>query len=195
MTPGGGRAIDESVRPVVLPLSNAPPVVDSTPVTTAAINTPYQYQVLATDPNGNVLTYALAASPTGMTITNDGLIQWTPDVTGTFSVALAVDDGQGGFVTQSYNLVVSSTITVVNPTINSQPPGPAVVGKPYRYQVEVTDASGTPLVYALSAGPGGMTIDPLTGLIKWTPHPTQIGSQHVVLAVSNGMGGVYDQIE
>jgi hypothetical protein len=185
----GGSATQDIRLPVVLPVVNVPPVVNSTPVTTATVNIPYEYQVVASDPNGNSLTYELTTAPTTIQITPDGLIQWTPETTGTFSVVLRVEDGQGGFYLQPFDIVVSSTASIVNPTIDSLPPGPAVVGRPYQYQVAVTDTSGTPVVYALSAGPGGMKIDPLTGLITWTPHTSQVGSQHVVLTVSNGTGG------
>ena len=67
-----------------LKISAAPPVnrapqITSTPVTTATAGQLYSYDVEATDPDGDTLTYALTQSPEGMTIDNNtGLIQWTP---------------------------------------------------------------------------------------------------------------------
>ena len=54
--------------------SNQPPAITSAPETTATQGQAYSYQVMAQDPEGGVLTYALAVSPTGMTIDAGGLI-------------------------------------------------------------------------------------------------------------------------
>jgi RHS repeat-associated protein len=73
----------------------------------------YSYQVQASDPDGDALSYALATAPAGMTISATGLITWTPDAQGAFSVELSVTDGEGGNATQSYTVTVSpATVTV-----------------------------------------------------------------------------------
>jgi len=56
---------------------NRPPVITSTPITTATVGQPYSYAVQATDPDpGDTLTFSLTTAPTGMTINaTTGLIQ------------------------------------------------------------------------------------------------------------------------
>ncbi len=99
----------------ILPDGN-PPQILSQPDTTATVGFPYQYQVLAIDPDaGDVLTYGLTAAPTGMTIdAATGLIDWLPSDTdiGDHAVAISVTDTQGFGVVQSYTLVVGLPVTV-----------------------------------------------------------------------------------
>jgi len=83
-----------NVTLTVLPVPDAP-AITSGAITSAEPNTLYQYQVAASDPDaGASLTYGLAASPSGMTISSSsGLISWTPATTGDFPVNVTVTDG------------------------------------------------------------------------------------------------------
>lgn len=98
---------------------NQPPVITSTPVTTATALQAYSYQVIAADPNvGDLLSYSLTTAPAGMTINATGLIQWVPTEAqvGTQAVTVRVQDQVGMVATQSYSVTVSS------------PAVPAVIG-------------------------------------------------------------------
>ncbi len=58
-----------------------------------------KYQVKATDPDGDKLTYALEDAPEGMTIdSNTGLVQWPvkDDFSGNVSFKVKISDGNGG---------------------------------------------------------------------------------------------------
>jgi Putative Ig domain len=58
---------------------NGPPVITSTPLTKILATNVYQYQVTATDPNNDKLTYRLTQAPEGMSIDETtGLIHWIP---------------------------------------------------------------------------------------------------------------------
>ncbi len=70
------------------------------------------------------------------------------------------------------------------PQITSTPITSGMAGIPYTYRVE---AIGAPvLAYQLLDPPEGMTIDPATGLINWTP--AMIGSFDITVTVSNNLG-------
>ncbi len=56
---------------------------------------------------------------------------------------------------------------------------------PYRYQSTASDPNNDPLTFSLSQGPAGMTVHPDTGLVEWTPSGNQMGSQTVVLRVTD----------
>ncbi len=72
------QAVRNAFRQVGI-LPNASPTITSTPPTTARVNTPYSYQMTATDSDGDPLTYSLITKPAGMTINSStGLITWTP---------------------------------------------------------------------------------------------------------------------
>jgi len=58
-----------------------------------------KYQVKATDPDGDMLTYALEKPPEGMTIDgNTGLVQWPvkDDFSGKVDFSVKISDGNGG---------------------------------------------------------------------------------------------------
>ena len=91
-------------------LLNSSPVIESDPVTTAKEGVAYTYDVEATDPNGDALTYSLTTSPTGMTInSNTGVISWTPTAAGSFEVTVEVSDSSKSD-TQSFTITVSETL-------------------------------------------------------------------------------------
>jgi len=73
------------------------------------------------------------------------------------------------------------------PTIISTPNTTAFVDVPYIYDVSATDPDvGDILTYSLTgSSPGGMTIDPTTGVINWIPTDNQIGNNDVTVEVSD----------
>ncbi|HNR65037.1 MAG TPA: putative Ig domain-containing protein [Atribacterota bacterium] len=62
----------------------------------------------------------------------------------------------------------------------------AIVGKLYKYQLDIEDDSKTKVVYTLDVAPEGMTMEGSTGLIMWTPKANQVGKHEVVIRVSDG---------
>ena len=93
-------------------LFNSSPVIESDPVTTAKEGTIYTYDVEATDPNEDTLTYSLTISPTGMTINSTtGVITWTPTdgQVGENGVVVEVSDGSKS-ATQSFTITVDETL-------------------------------------------------------------------------------------
>ena len=105
-------------------LFNSAPVIESTPVTTAKEGAAYTYDVEATDPNEDTLTYSLTISPTGMTINSTtGVITWTPTESqvGENEVVVEVSDGNKS-TTQSFTVTVAEaklTSIVVLPSTMS----------------------------------------------------------------------------
>ncbi|MEA5620583.1 DUF4114 domain-containing protein [Cronbergia sp. UHCC 0137] len=85
---------------------NLSPRIISTPFTRAVPGVSYGYEVRATDGDGDPLLYSLLTAPEGMTIDENGVIAWETGAIGTYSVEIQVDDGQGGVVTQSYEINV-----------------------------------------------------------------------------------------
>ncbi|MGB5288490.1 MAG: right-handed parallel beta-helix repeat-containing protein [Ignavibacteriaceae bacterium] len=86
---------------------NYPPVIISEPDTLAYVDSLYQYQVVATDNNGDTLYYNLTISPSWLSIDHStGMIEGTPttDNVGDTTVTLSVDDGHGGLDEQTYTL-------------------------------------------------------------------------------------------
>jgi hypothetical protein len=184
----GGLSATQSFS-VTVTATNSPPQFTSSPLTTATVGVAYAYAARASDPNGDVLTYALAQAPTGMTINaSTGQIAWTPSASqaGTQPVAVRAADPGGLSVTQTYTV----TVTAANaaPQIVTSPVVSATEGVTYAYDVNATDPNGDVLTYALTQAPAGMTINAATGLIAWTPISTQSGAQNVTVRVADPGG-------
>ena len=109
ITPFDGEAYG---RPVLLEreISNFPPVV----INDNKFNFDqkvFTYQVLASDPDGDRLTYSLKSGPPGMTIdAATGFIKWNVplDFKGPVSASVLVDDGHGGATSYDLNVTIGS---------------------------------------------------------------------------------------
>ncbi|MBP6940569.1 MAG: cadherin-like domain-containing protein [Syntrophorhabdaceae bacterium] len=72
-----------------------------------------KYQVKATDPDGDKLTYALEAAPQGMTIdSNTGLVQWPvkEDFSGKVDFKVKISDGNGGEISYALSTNIEKPI-------------------------------------------------------------------------------------
>lgn len=79
------------------------------------------------------------------------------------------------------------------PTIYSTPIAAATEGKPYQYPVLAEDLDGDALTFALAAAPMGMSIDPSTGLVSFTPGPDSAGTVTVTIRASDPSGRAAEQ--
>jgi len=166
---------------------NTPPNITSNPSTEAYVEYPYTYSVIAADPEGDLLTYSLVASPAGMTISSSsGLITWTANSgqVGLQSVEIKAEDSKGVYCTQSYNIEVSTGTPNNPPIITSTPKSFALAETLYQYQVQATDPELEVITYSLEVAPAGMTIDSSTGLIDWTPTISQVGDNIIKIAAN-----------
>jgi pectin methylesterase-like acyl-CoA thioesterase len=88
---------------------NYPPLIISEPDTLAFVDSLYQYQVIATDNNGDTLYYELTISPSWLSIDHvTGMIEGipTPNNVGDTTVTVSVDDGHGGSDEQTFTLYI-----------------------------------------------------------------------------------------
>lgn len=97
-------------RPVVLDreIQNLPPVIQDHGEFQFD-GTRYTYQVKASDPDGDPLTYAIESPAEGMTIDNSGgLISWNvpAEFKGKKSVSVVVTDGHGGTARYLLNITI-----------------------------------------------------------------------------------------
>ncbi len=79
------------------------------------------------------------------------------------------------------------------PKIDSSPKTPAKEGENYLYPVLASDADADLLTFSLPNSPAGMTIDPETGLVSWTPGPSAAGATPVTVRVADPSGAFDEQ--
>ena len=179
----GGVALQSFNISVV---ANNTPVISSTPVYGVRVGAFYQYDVQASDIDGDTLTYSLLTAPTGMIIIQDR-IRWSANNSqaGIHPIVIQVSDGVGGIATQSYNVtVVAGNIAFTHLPNNPSAPH----DKLYQFQLEALHPSATPpaLVFSLTSGPAGLGVSN-SGLLQWTPIATQIGTHSVSVNVTDNI--------
>ncbi|MCW5319219.1 hypothetical protein GTQ43_38200 [Nostoc sp. KVJ3] len=180
----------------VLSQLNAAPVILTQPNKEVIAGHNYSYDVDATDPNGDSLTYKLLVAPDGMTIDQTtGLIAWNTSAsnTGNQAVLVEVNDGRGGVTQQQYSLSVIDAPPNRPPVFTSTPVVDAAINTSYTYQANASDADDDSLSFSLLSAPQGMTVDANTGIVSWTPTALQLGTYDVTLAVADARGGTAQQ--
>lgn len=181
---------------VYLGVPNRSPNFISIPELEATVSREYLYDANAVDPDGDALTFALLSGPTGMVISPiSGVISWTPAASeiGNFPVSVQVNDGRGGTALQNFTIVSEVSRPNRPPVFTTLPVVEVNLGDSYTYDVNALDPDQDNLTYNLDEFPIGMTIDPTTGAIRWTPLATQLGHAHVTVTVNDGQGGIATQ--
>ena len=151
-------------------------------------------QIVATDPNDDVMTYAATDLPTGLSI-DPG----TGEITGTiaytaaegsptkiYSVTVTVTDDSPE--ENETSVVFSWTINRVNMAPVLEDPGPQEnhEGDVVDLQIVATDANEDPLIYAAIGLPPGLSIDTSTGLISETISGAIVSTYSVSVTVTDG---------
>jgi hypothetical protein len=134
----------------------------------------------ASDPDaGQALAFSLeGAVPTGAILTPAGVFTWTPtEVQGPGSYPITVVVTDNGSPALSARQTVQFTITETNaaPILDVTTDKVLAEGQALNAQFTATDSDlpVNTLTYALVAAPEGMTINPATGEVKWTPGEAQ----------------------
>ena len=187
---GKGGTINLTVNIIVNSVNDAPTGTGDTKTTNE--DTPVNGAVIATDVDGDLLTFTKATDPAnGTVVVNvDGTYIYTPNANyfGADSFTIKVDDGKGGIIT----LPVNITVTAVNdiPTGNGDS-RTTNEDTPVNGNVTVTDADGDPLTYTVNNQPskGTVTVNPTTGAYVYTPNPNATGTDSFTIKVDDGRGG------
>ncbi|MCC6620363.1 MAG: hypothetical protein IT385_03865 [Deltaproteobacteria bacterium] len=192
----GGSAAQRFTLSVAEPGGNRPPVFLTAPPTHAAVGAAYAYDADARDADGDLVVFTLDVAPDGVSIDAElGRVEWPFAVPGRHTLTVSVADGEGGVARQTWALTVGEIADDPHaPVIISTPPVIAAVGALYFYPVVAEDPDGDPLAFTLLQGPAGMTIDPLTGRVGWTPGEADLGPHTVELEVDDGVFGTSGQV-
>jgi len=193
----GGRATQRYTLVVGTPMTNPTiPRLYGSPAAVAAVDRLYFYQPALDNPDvSETVTFTLPTAPSGMTIdATTGRVEWTPTTAqvGTHMVELQADDGNGGFASQLWSVDVYAELPNRPPVVVSSPTFEAVLDEVYSYAVQAVDPDRDPVSFSLVSPPAGMSIDPLTGELTWTP--TTVGSATVAIRVADPSGAFGAQV-
>ncbi|WP_257448674.1 PQQ-dependent sugar dehydrogenase [Archangium lipolyticum] len=188
---------DEAV--VVTTIDNNEPrlVLSSTRVVIPEDSTATFDVSLSKRPTGNVtITVARTLGDVDITVRDGATLAFTPtnwNLPKTVTLRADSDpDNLGGIATitvaapglDARSVEAVESDDELAPVISTTPVTTAVVGRPYRYDVQA-EAQPEPTYSLVGTVPQGMTIDMTTGLISWTP--TAAGAVEVTVRVSNGV--------
>jgi hypothetical protein len=190
-----GVAIQQTFNIEVLALSgnNSAPLINSSPGYTVLAGNAYHYLAAANDADGDALTYSLSSKPATMTIDDvTGSINWVPQQVdlGSHIITVRVDDTQGAYALQTFNLLVTNNHP---PVFTSTPIVTANSNQLYQYQVAANDPESTVTSLQLLQPPEGVAMDN-QGLITWVPTDQQVGTQALAVVAVDADGITSQQI-
>ena len=162
----GELSVTESFEITVTQINDIP-IISSIAPTEGIEDIEFIYQVEVEDPDNDLFSFELENAPEGMTISESGLITWTPleGIISSGLVTIIVGDNEYD-VAQAFVV----TVTQVNdsPVISSSAPDFVYLGETYMYEVEVTDPDDTEFTFFLVDQLPGMSISN-SGIISWIP--------------------------
>jgi len=203
-TPGNGVASAEvSLQVADGGESDAAPAVQNWVITVAAVNdapvidqgesaalttaedTAGTLNLTATDIDSDTLSWSISsAAVEGTATVNGGVVSYEPatDFNGTDSFTVEVSDGE-----LTDTIVVNVTVESANdaPVFTSTAGTEATEDEAYSYTATASDTDGDTLTFSLQTKPAGMTIDPVTGVINWSP-ANGVETGAVTVAVTDG---------
>lgn len=143
------------------------------------------FSIAASGGNG-ALTYtrSAGATPTGLTLNNDGTLTGTPTVPGTYNFAVSVSDATVAPNTSTATREFTMTINPALQLLTTSVPN-GIVGTLYSQPLALFGGTA-PFTWSAVGLPAGLTMDPLTGAI--TGLPTVAGSANVVVTVTDASG-------
>ncbi|MBI4597804.1 MAG: S8 family serine peptidase [Candidatus Omnitrophica bacterium] len=190
----GGHAYDSNPF-TVLP-ANRPPVLE--PIGNKIMNEGQfiEFDVVATDPDGDTVNYSLQGLPPGaqsvfMEQPNRLHVSWTPTYlqAGQYSLTAEARDGNppDGLVDQE-----TFTITVTNVP---QPPVMDAIGNKtveegqlLTFKITASNPNNATLRFSSDSLPPGAALRAVSGVFTWVPSATQIGTREVTITVTDSLG-------
>lgn len=185
---GGGGGQDASGNAAF----NAPPVLSGTPPTQARVGEEYTFDPVASDPDGDVLTFRIANRPAWATFSpTTGRLRGTPGagVQPTYpDIEISVTDGQHVVALPAFKLDVEIPPPPnTPPSIGGTPPASVVAGNTYSFTPEASDPDAQALFFSVTNLPAWAQFDTVTGRMSGTPSAAQVGIYtDIGISVSDG---------
>jgi hypothetical protein len=119
--------------------------------------------------------------PTGINLSNAGVLSGTPSQTGTFPITVKATDANGCFGTVSYTLIINCPSITLNP---ASPLPDGTTGIPYTSNINVTGGTA-PYTFTVTTGsvPTGLT---LNSNGTWSGAPTTAQTYNFTVKATDG---------
>lgn len=172
-----------------LPQTNRPPVLDPLPDRIVDEGKLLTFVATAADPDvpAQTLTFSLdSGAPIGVHITPQGTFNWIPTEAqgpGTYTLTVRVTDSGSPPLSDARSFRITVREVNDSPVLDPLPSMSILELQPWTYQVRATDPDQPPQRLTFSVDPGapwGLTIDPGTGRLSWTPAENQGPSTYFI---------------
>jgi hypothetical protein len=172
------------------PPPNRAPTISGTPPTTATAGTAYSFRPVASDPDGNALTWSIQNRPAWATFsTSTGRLSGTPsaaDVGTSARITITVSDATLSASLPSFTILVSAQANRP-PVITGTPPTSLNVGAALNFQPSASDPDGNTLTFSITNRPSWASFNTSTGSLTGTPSLADIATvSNIVISVSDG---------
>jgi Putative Ig domain len=152
---------------ITITLPTAPNIA-TTPLPAGIFNLPYNHTVSVTGGFGTLVWGVTSgALPPGLSLnSSNGNISGTPTSTGSFNFDLRVTDQIPQSDVQNVTITINPPVppTITSPNSSSLPTG--TVNQPYLNTQLVATGGATPYTWSVDVLPGGLSLDPNTGVIS-----------------------------
>ena len=180
--------------------NNHPPVLSAPATATVAIGSTLNFDVTATDADGDHVDLFGSALPPGSGfvdhLDNSGMFTWTPTSgqAGTYTASFSGTDGRGGSGSASTVITVTGGSPPENhpPTLSAPATEQVNQGVHLTFAVTATDPDGDHVSLSPGSLPSGASFldnGDNTGTFSWTPGSTQSGPYTVAFLGFDGRGG------
>jgi len=173
-----------------LNVNNSIPLITTNPQENTWEDILYGQDFDCNDDGQGSIIYDLLTNASWLTIDNiTGIVSGTPenDNVGSYWVNVTVLDGNGGYDSLNYTLIVNNSI----PLITTTPQENAWEDILYEQDFNCNDDGQGSIIYDLLTNASWLIIDNLTGVISGTPDNNDVGSYWVNITVWDGNGGVH----
>jgi len=178
----GGASFTKTLKPKSLDLivHPTPPSFTADTPTTAAVGSPYSYQLQA---NGTApITYSATGLPAWAQLSaSSGLLSGTPLASGTFHFSVTASNGIAPDATANVTLIAQ----LEPPTFSADNPPVAIAGSPFSYRFQATGTGTAPITYSATGLPSWAQVNTSTGVFSGTP-PVD-GTFNFSVTASNGI--------
>lgn len=176
------KAVTEQSFVLAIENTNREPVWKTEQLSAAKETVALKQQLAANDADGQSLTYRVLDAPEGLTLTEDGLLTWTPgyEQSGEYALTFIVNDSETDV---EKTLVLNVANTNRKPYFVSEAIVNAAENTDYVYSIDTQDDDGNEMTLSLEKRPKGMVLE--EGELRWIPGFEQAGKHAVTLRVAD----------
>ncbi len=171
---------------------NAAPSISGNPVTTVTAGQGYAFAPVASDPNGDALTFSIVNKPVWSVFnTSNGRLTGAPTEAhvGTYpDIVVSVSDGEFTDSLPAFSITVQTAISPNSaPVISGTPADVVVAGSNFSFTPTASDADGDALTFSIGNQPAWAAFDASNGRLSGTPTAGDVGIyNNITITVSDG---------